>query len=244
MAINRNPAQGVLSFAIVAAMASLVLASGSVYAQRSSELSADLPDTRTMVVQNKVDKLFNAGDFKRAFFIYKNELAPLGDKYAQYMVGYMYHTGMGVDEDRVTASAWYRLAAERGAPEFIAVRDQALRKLDDTEIRHSDARYKELRKVYCDLAVLLSSIKRDHKELEGRTGSRIQSSSSAMTVIEMSRGTSLLGSDYYGKIERQLATRVKLLAELGDFEDIETDIDKISIRDIEGKVKERIESTL
>lgn len=196
-----------------------------------------------MAVQEKVDKLFDAGDFKRAFFIYRNELAPLGDKYAQYMVGYMYQTGMGIEEDRITASAWYRLAAERGTPEFIAVRDQALRKLDDTEMRFSDARYKELRAEYCDLSVLLSSIKRDHKELEGRTGSRIQSSSSAMTVIETSRGTVRSGSDYYGKIRQQLAFRVKLLAELGDFEDIETDIDKINIRDIEHKVKGKIEST-
>ena len=115
--------------------------------------------------------------------------------------------------------------------------------MDDTEIQYSNARYKELRAQYCDLAVLLSSIKRDHKELEGRTGSRIQSSSSAMTVFETSRGTVRSGSDYYGKIQRQLEFRVKLLAELGDFDDLETDIEKINIRDIEHRVKERIEST-
>jgi hypothetical protein len=199
-----------------------------VYAQRSSELSADFPNTRTMAVQDKVDKIFDAGNFKRAFFIFKNELALLGDKYAQYMVGYMYQTSMGIEEDRITASAWYRLAAERGTPEFIAVRNQALRKLDDAEIRYSNARYKELRLAYCDLAVLLSSMKRDHKELEGRTGSRIQSSSSAMTVIETDRGTIRSGSDYYGKIRRQLEFRVKLLVELGDFEDINTDVDDIN----------------
>ena len=196
-----------------------------------------------MAVQDKVDKLFNAGDFKRAFFIYKNELAPLGDKYAQYMVGYMYQTGLGVEQDRIAASAWYRLAAERGTAEFIAVRDQALHKLDDTEIRNSTARYKELRVNYCDLAVLLTSIKRDHKELEGRTGSRIQSSSSAMTIVDAGRGTIRLRSDYYGQISRQLDFRVKLLVELGEFENIETDLDKINIRDIEQQVRERIESS-
>jgi hypothetical protein len=227
----------------IATVAALFLASGAANAQRSSELSADLPDTRTMAVQDKVDKLFNAGNFKRAFFIYKNELAPLGDKYAQYMVGYMYQTGMGVEQDRIAASAWYRLAAERGTAEFIAVRDQALHKLDDTEIRYSTARYKELRVSYCDLAVLLTSIKRDHKELEGRTGSRIQSSSSAMTVIDTNRGTVQSGSDYYGQIRRQLEFRVKLLVELGEFENIGTDVEKINIRDIEQQVRERIESS-
>ena len=197
-----------------------------------------------MAVQDKVDKLFDAGEFKRAFFIYRNELAPLGDKYAQYMVGYMYQTGMGIEEDDITASAWYRLAAERGTPEFMSVRDQLLRKLDDTERRNSNARYKALRAEYCDLAVLLSSIKRDFKELEGRTGSRIQSSSSAMTVIDTGRGTMSSGSDYYGQLRGRVEFRVKLLVELGGFDDIETDIEKINIRDIEHKVREKIESDI
>jgi TPR repeat protein len=231
-----------LSIAAAAAVATLVLASGSVHAQRSSELSADIPDTRTMAVQDKVDKLFDAGEFNRAFFIYKNELAPIGDKYAQYMVGYMYQTGMGIEEDDVTASAWYRLAAERGTPEFMSVRDQLLRKLDETERRYSDARYTALRAEYCDLAVLLSSIKRDFRELEGRTGSRIQSSSSAMTVIDTGSGAVRSGSDYYGQLRSQVEFRVKLLIELGEFDDIETDIEEINIRDIEKKVREKIES--
>jgi TPR repeat protein len=244
MPINRISFERVMPIATVLVIAALVLASGSAFGQRSSELSADLPDTRTMIVQDKVDKLFDAGDFKRAFFIYRNELAPLGDKYAQYMVGYMYHTGVGIEEDRVTASAWYRLAAERGTPEFIAVRNQSMRKLDDGELRLSNARYKVLRAEYCDLAVLLSSIKRDYRELRERTGTRIQSNSSPMTVIETGRGTIRSGSDYYGKIQRQLGFRLKLLVELGDFQDIETDLEKISIRDIENKVQEKIESDL
>ncbi len=61
----------------------LLLFSDSAYSQRSSELSADLPDSRTMAAQDKVDALFDAGKFERAFFIYRNELVPVGDKYAQ-----------------------------------------------------------------------------------------------------------------------------------------------------------------
>lgn len=196
-----------------------------------------------MAVQEKVDKLFSAGDFKRAFFIFKNELAPIGDKYAQYMVGYMYENGMGIEEDRITALAWYRLAAERGNPQFMAIRDQALRKLGDSEIRDSNARYQELRASYCDIAVLLSSIKRDHEELAGRTGSRLQGTSIPLTILHGNRGTARSGSAYYGQIRRQLEFRVKLLVELGEFENIETDIDKIDIRDIERQVRERIESS-
>ncbi len=54
-------------------------------------------------MQRKVDQLFERGDYERAYFIYRNELAPAGDKYAQYMVGFMHLTGMGIDEDPVAA---------------------------------------------------------------------------------------------------------------------------------------------
>ena len=64
-----------------------------------------------------------------------------------------------------------------------------------------------------------------------------------MTVIDTGRGTIRSGSDYYGQIRRQLEFRVKLLVELGEFENIETDLDKINIRDIEQQVRERIESS-
>ena len=37
-------------------------------------------------------------------FIYREELAPLGDKYAQYMIGYMHEHGKGVDKDPAVAS--------------------------------------------------------------------------------------------------------------------------------------------
>ena len=70
--------------------------------------------SKTLQVQQQAEEVFERTDYKRAFFIYRNELAPIGDKYGQYMVGYMYLTGKGVEEDIVAASAWYRLAAERG----------------------------------------------------------------------------------------------------------------------------------
>ena len=81
----------------------------------------------------RVDELYERGEFERAYLIYRDELASIGDKYAQYMVGFMHLTGKGVDEDPVAASAWYRLAAERGTPEFVAVRDFLLTSLTPEE---------------------------------------------------------------------------------------------------------------
>lgn len=226
----------------IVCLVTLFIVSDNAYSQRSSELSADLPDSRTMATQDKVDALFDAGEFKRAFFIYRNELVPVGDKYAQYMVGYMYLTGMGVEEDPIAASAWYRLAAERETPEFIAVRDQLLRNMNDDEMRRSDSEYRLLRREYCDLAVLLSSVKRNLRDVESKTGSRIQGDSSAVTVIETRGGRVRSGSEYYGLLHSQLKDRLKLMQEIGEFQDMETDPEQVNLRELERKVRERIAS--
>jgi len=218
----------------------LLLGSAPAHSQWTSELSADLPDTATMATQDKVAELYDAGEFERAFFIYRNELAPIGDKYAQYMVGYMYLTGMGVEEDPIMASAWYRLAAERNTPEFVAVRDQLLRQLDDDQMRRSDNEYLVLREDYCDLAVLLDSVKRNIREVDAKTGSRIKSDSNFMTIIETTGGRVRAGSEYYGLLHAQMEDRLKLMQEIGQFEDMETDPEKVDLRELERRVKEHI----
>lgn len=176
-----------------------------------------------MAVQDKVDSLFEDAKFTRAFFIYRNELAPIGDKYAQYMVGYMYDHAMGVDEDIIEASAWYRLSAERGTVEFVRVRDKLMRTFTDAERNRSNRKYNELRDNYCDLAVLLSSIKRDMNELTERTGTRS-------------------GSDHYGSIRSELRIRLALLKEIGEFDDLDTDLDRVNLHDLERRVQQHIDS--
>ena len=225
----------------IACLSVLACLSATSFAQRSSELSADFPDSRTMAVQAKVEKLFDAGEFERAFFIYRNELSPLGDKYAQYMVGFMYQTGLGVDDDIVAAAAWYQLAAERDTREFVVVRDRYLHVIDEDDAAEARAQYRELRLKYSDLAVLLSSIKRNVKELEGRTGSRVRGQSSPVTVIESRSSSFSSGTDYYGNIREELEARVMLLKEIGDFQDVEADADRINIHDLERRVLQLIE---
>ena len=226
----------------IACSVTLLLVSEVASSQRSSDLSADLPDSLTLMTQDKVDGLFDAGDFERAFFIYRNELAPIGDKYAQYMVGYMYLAGMGIEKDPIAASAWYRLSAERGTPELIAVRDELLRNMNEDERSRSDAQYFQLRRQYCDLAVLLSSVKPYLREVETRTGSRIKGASSPITVINTGGGQTQSGSEYYGARYAKLEDRLKLMQEIGDFKDMNTDPEQVNLRDLERKVRERIES--
>jgi len=195
-----------------------------------------------MAIQDKVDALFDAGDFERAFFIYRNELAPLGDKYAQYMVGYMYLTGMGIDEDQILASAWYRLAAERRTPEFVAVRNQLLRNMGDDDIRRSDSEYLKLRVEYSDLVVLLTSVKRNLREVEGKTGTRIQGENNAMTILDPRSGRAQSGGEYYREIRLELEDRLKLMKEIGGFEGMKTDPEEVNLRELERDVNEYIAS--
>ena len=193
-------------------------------------------------MQRKVDQLFEQGEFERAYFIYRNELVPAGDKYAQYMVGFMHLMGMGVEEDSVIASAWYRLAAERGTPEFVAVRDQLLHDLKDEERRRSDILYMDLRRDYHDLAVLLRSIKRRMRELSPVTGSRLGSDSGSVTVVDSGLPHSRrLSADHRGRTHRQLQQDLTTLARVGDFPSLETDPEKVDIDEIERLVTERIE---
>ena len=223
-------------------VAALTCVSATGFAQRSSELSADLPDSRTMAVQDKVERIFDAGEYERAFFIYRNELAPLGDKYAQYMVGFMYKTGLGIEEDSVSAAAWYQLAAERDTREFIVVRDRLLNVMDQSDADRSRTLYRELHLRYCDLAVLFSSIKRNMQELQNRTGSRLGGQGSSVTIIENRARRSGTGSDYYENIREELEARVMLLKEIGGFEDLDTDLGRINIHDLERRVQQHIDA--
>ena len=56
--------------------------------QFGGNLSVDL-NSKTLVAQSKAEQLFERGDYQRARIIYLNDLAPFGDKYAQYMLGFM-----------------------------------------------------------------------------------------------------------------------------------------------------------
>lgn len=124
------------------------------------------PDGRILKTQEKVDKLFKNGDYDRAYFIYRNDLAPLGDKYAQYMVGYMKLTGKGVEQDYVAGSAWYRLAAERGEENFTRARDDLLERFNAELQAQSDEKYKELRLEYSDAMIVAELIEDDLEVLE------------------------------------------------------------------------------
>jgi hypothetical protein len=195
----------------------------SAQAQNAPGLSTELRDPHTLKVQRKVDDLFERGEFDRAYFIYRNELVPLGDP--------------------VVAAAWYRLAAERGTPEFVAVRDLLMTDITADQRRQSDALFLEIRREHSDLAILLGSIKRGVRDMKSTTGSRLGSQTSPMTIIEVdSPNRSRSHAVAHRRTKNQLQEQLIMLSELGDFPDLEIDPSRVDIDDIERLVNERLQA--
>ncbi len=194
-------------FAAVAAASPATAGEGS--------LSVTILDDRTKSIQAKADELFERGNFERAFFIYKSDLAPVGDKYAQYMVGFMYEHGMGVDADPISASAWYRIAANgRGQGTFGETAADSVRIMSDAERRRSDAEYLELRKRYSDVAVMFRQVEDDLEILLAtQTGTRIPGGNRSIVMMNPDqRGAEADRS----AVERSVARGLRGLAEALD----------------------------
>lgn len=118
-------------------------------------------DDRTLKIQERVEEIYAAGDHSRALLIYEKELAPAGDKYAQYMVGFMHLAGEGVEADPVVAMAWYRLAAERGEESFVEARDELAASLPPAALARSEDLFAELWRKYGDRRLLLELVEAD-----------------------------------------------------------------------------------
>ncbi len=199
-------------------------------------------NSRTMRVQEMVEELFEQGDYERAHFIYHNELAPIGDKYAQYMVGYMYLTGTGVVEDSILASAWYRLAAERSYKEFLNERDLILAGFTEAELLHSDTQYLQLRRQYSDVVLLLKLIEADIEMSRARTGSRLSGGGGSVTIVDARTGSSVSGDQYFGQIRRRVTARLKFMAKQLHMADLNTNPDKVDIDELWRIVNEFVET--
>lgn len=207
----------------------------SLAAAQSTSSFPDMPvDAKTLRVFSQAEEVYERTDYDRAFFIYRNELAPIGDKYGQYMVGFMYLTGKGVEEDRIKASSWYRLAAERGTKEYVRVAEQVVATLDSAQLAESDRLFIELRKEFSDLVLVRNAIRKDMELLRRRTGSRLSKTTSPTTIVDVSRpGETRSGADYYGEIERRIEARLEYIASRVDIDIIDLDTAKLDLETID-----------
>lgn len=168
-------------------------------------------DQRTLDAQNRVEELYNKGDYERSLMIYQKELAPIGDKYAQYMVGYMHLAGQGVKASKPKALAWYRLAAERSDREIVKARDKLFQTMSQADVVESNQIFVELWRDLGDNNLILDLVRKDLDSLRARTGSRIPgSNSSPITIINPRTGET--GSEaYYGRVRKRMEMRLEFL---------------------------------
>ena len=154
--------------ALLMGLATLALCVIGITANAGEKFPGQTPDRGVIRTQQKVDELVERGKYDRAMFIYRHELAPLGDKYAQYMIGFMHLAGKGVAEDVATAAAWYRLAAERNQETFVNEYAKLWTLLSDAQKDRADKIYVSLRGELGDAALIANLVEQDLQNLSGR----------------------------------------------------------------------------
>lgn len=205
-------------------------------------------DGRTVSVQHKVESLYSSGDFARAFLIYRKELAPIGDKYAQYMVGYMHLNGQGIDKHPAEALAWYRLAAERGESILLQARDELQQSLATDERAAADRIFTTLWQQYGDRKLLLELIREDIAILRSRAGPEHTNGAPQQTAegpAGMVIASGYMGggdSDVYRRVRERLDRRLAYLEHAARFEPADNDAGTRSVRALETKVRQELEA--
>ena len=209
----------------------------SAQSQTYKSFPGESADQRTLEIQKRVDELYAAGDFKRALFIYENELAPRGDKYAQYMVGYMHLSGQSVPQDKSRALAWYRLAAERGNEVLEQARDELAASLTQAEISASNKLFLGLLQEIGDTSLIMGLIRRDMNTLKSRTGTHIQGSDAGGRVMIVRPSGRIDDPNFYRNLRLRLEARLNYLETKVEISDMELYSDDSEIRNYEEQVK-------
>jgi hypothetical protein len=210
-------------------------------AQTHKPFPGDVPNARTLRIQERVEELYNAGNYERALLIYQKELAPLGDKYAQYMVGYMHQNAQGTAQRSAEALAWYRLAAERGEPVLERVRDEMMATMSPAELAASHRIFVQLWKTIGDSTLLMELIKRDMNILRARTGTRIAASaSSAPALVYRPTTGETEGPNFYRDIRHRLEARLNYIATSVEVSDLATQSELDEIKSLEDQVRQEL----
>ena len=212
----------------------------SVQAQSYRSFPGESADQRTLQTQKRVDELYTAGEYKRALFIYEKELAPRGDKYAQYMVGYMHLNTPGVPQDKSTALAWYRLAAERENEVLQQARDELAADLTHAEIDASNRIFLDLLQEIGDTRLLMKLIRRDMNTLNSRTGSHIRGASSGGSTIIIRPSGTTENPNFYRDIRLRLEARLSYLETKVEIHDIVLESGDKELRRYEEQVKSEL----
>jgi len=110
--------------------------------------------------------------------------ARYADKMAQALAAQMLWNGEGSDVDRAAGHAWMALAAERGYPLMVAVREQFWNELDDEERRRAQTLHATLLAEFGDAVAKPRMEQALRKAVRERTGSRLGSDVGELSGVQ------------------------------------------------------------
>lgn len=187
-----------------------VASSGSQPPAIASDTDGDTADEYDMLVKmaahhpNELHRIYAAraahagrwGDAAKQF----REAALYADKYSQHRLSMLYwhgaastRDGEAVGRDRVQAYIWADLAAERGYPQFLAIREKMWGELSTEEQASVAERGPALYARYGDPSAKPRFAGALAKARGNRTGSRAGGDTSRVIVVTPGAGTSLFG---------------------------------------------------
>lgn len=138
-------------------------------------------------MRDQADKHYQAKDYRKAYDDY-DDLAGMGDKFAQYRLSVMNLEGLGTNENVVEAYAWAALAAEADNKSLRSYRDTVWKLVPAEQQKKAKSRAKKLSGRYGDLALARKSKRQATRQLRSCTGSRLGSS---CEFVQVSSGGSL-----------------------------------------------------
>jgi len=163
-------------------------------------------------LQKLADKYYEKGQYTKAYKVYSEDLALLGDKFAQFRAGYMHFTGEGVAKDPVAAYAWMRLASERGAEQLTTAAGQVWDQLDAEQRTRAQAQFQQLQARYGDRVLLARLIEEDERTLKTTTGSRLGQASANSRVYNPSvRGSVTDAEGFTTALRQRIEARTRYI---------------------------------
>lgn len=205
----------------------LCLASAGSIAQTQLSFPGEPPNKRVLRAQEQAELAYRGGDYDRALWIYRKELAPVGDKYAQYMVGYMYLAGEGVPKSEVDAAAWFLLAAERGHEEIVEVSKNMQRQLSLEQRQRAQQIALDLKNEMGDRRLVTRLIRRDLARLRSQTGSRTGACSQPVRVYAPSGAASTSLERYCQVLQQRIDERSRYLGAYVEYGELELEPDEM-----------------
>ncbi|MEM7763843.1 MAG: hypothetical protein AAF290_07150 [Pseudomonadota bacterium] len=180
------------------------------------------PAKDVLKVQRKAERAYEQGRYDSAFWYYRTDLAPIGDKYAQYMVGYMKENGIGTPVDEAGAAAWYALAAERGHEQIVETSLNYQKGLSRNDLVTASVRVERLKREYGDRSLLERLIRNDIHRLNMMTGTRTKFCGvNARIVLPRSARGSMPQYKYCRMLKDRVEMRMQYLGGYVEFGELE-----------------------